>query len=106
MIIQKTFMQKIFLFVTCLFILSIARGQQNKGLNLTGKVTDAETSEPLSGANVYIADARIGAVTNAQGEYNFKNIPAGHHVIEISYSGFNTTVQHIDVNINSTINFT
>jgi len=98
-------MQKILLFVTCLSILSIAQSQQNKSLTLSGKVTDAETAKPLSGANVYIADARIGGVTNAQGEYIFKNIPEGHHIIEVSYSGFNTTVQHIDVNTNSTINF-
>src|SRR6478735_4589587 len=99
-------MQKLLLFVSCLFILTIAQSQQNGGLTLSGQVTDAETAEVLSGANVYIADARIGAVTNAKGEYNFKNIPAGHHVVEISYSGFTTTVQHIDVNSNSTINFT
>ncbi|RYZ29132.1 MAG: TonB-dependent receptor, partial [Chitinophagaceae bacterium] len=98
-------MQKILLFVTCFSILSIAQSQQSKGLTLSGKVTDTETSQPLSGANVYIADARIGGVTNAQGEYSFKNIPEGHHIIEVSYSGFNTTVQHIDVNTNSTVNF-
>lgn len=98
-------MQKILLFVACLSILSTASGQQNKGLTLTGKVTDAQTAQPLAGANVYIADARIGAVTNSQGEYSFKNIPAGHHIIEVSYSGFNTTVLHIDVLDNITRDF-
>ncbi len=72
---------------------------------LAGRVTDAQTAQPLAGANVSIADARIDAVTNAQGEYSFKNIPAGHHIMEVSYSGFNTTVLHIDVNENSTRDF-
>ena len=98
-------MQKILLFVTCFCILSIAQGQQAKGLTLSGKVTDAETSQPLAGANVFIADARIGAVTNSEGVYNFENIPSGHHILEVSFSGFNTTVKHIDVNTNSSFDF-
>ena len=98
-------MQKLLLFVGCLFYLSIAQSQPTKDLTLSGIVTDAQTGQPLTGANVFIADARIGAATNSQGSYHFKNIPSGHHIIEVSYSGFNTTVLHIDVLESTTRNF-
>ncbi|HYO22212.1 MAG TPA: carboxypeptidase-like regulatory domain-containing protein, partial [Flavisolibacter sp.] len=98
-------MQKLLLFVIVLFYVSLVQGQPSKNLALAGKVTDAQTGQPLAGANVHIADARIGAVTNNNGEYSFKNIPSGHHVIEVSFSGFNTTVLHVDVNESSTRDF-
>ncbi|MDB5205302.1 MAG: TonB-dependent receptor [Flavisolibacter sp.] len=98
-------MQKLLLFVSSIFILFTVSAQLNKGITLSGKITDAQTGSPLPGASIYIADARIGSVTDDQGNYNFKNIPAGHHIIEISYSGFGTTVLHIDVNENSTKDF-
>ena len=97
-------MQKLLLLVSC-FCLFYSAQSQTKGITLTGKVTDAQTVLPLAGANVFIADARIGAVTNSAGEYSFKNIPAGHHIIEVSYSGFTTSVIHIDVTENSTKDF-
>ena len=97
-------MQKIWLVIST-FFLFISAQAQTKALSLTGKVTNAETGQPLIGANVYIADARIGAATNTQGEYSFKNIPSGHHIMEVSYSGFTTAVLHIDVNENSTKDF-
>lgn len=98
-------MQKLLLFVLSVLFLSVSKSQQSNPITLSGKVTDAETGTPLTGANVYIADARIGAVTNTQGDYSFHNIPVGHHVIEVSYSGFNTAVLHIDVTGSGTRNF-
>lgn len=98
-------MQKLLLFVGCLFAVVSAQAQTNKGLILSGKITDRQTGEALTGASVYIADARIGAVTNAEGVYSFKNIPAGHHILEVSFSGFTTAVLHIDVNESSTKDF-
>lgn len=98
-------MQKLLLFVVCVLAVASVPAQTIKGLSLSGKITDAQTAEPLAGASVYIADARIGAITNTQGMYNFKNIPSGHHIIEVSFSGFTTAVLHVDVADNSTKDF-
>jgi iron complex outermembrane receptor protein len=98
-------MQKILLFAIGLLIFSITYSQQNKKLTLSGKITNAQTGLVIAGANIYVADARIGAVSNEEGQYIFKNIPAGHHIIEVSYAGFNTTVFHIDVNENAIKDF-
>ncbi|HVF80604.1 MAG TPA: TonB-dependent receptor [Flavisolibacter sp.] len=98
-------MQKLLLIVSSIFFLFTASAQSAKGLTLSGKITDAQSGLPLPGASIYVADARIGAVSDDRGNYDFKNIPAGHHIIEISYSGFGTTVLHIDVTGNSTKDF-
>lgn len=98
-------MQKLLLFVSSIFILHTLSGQSNKGITFSGKITDAQTGTPLSGATIYIADARIGAASDEQGQYSFKNIPAGHHIIEVSYSGFTTTILHLDINKNSVNDF-
>ncbi|RYY00082.1 MAG: DUF2012 domain-containing protein, partial [Gammaproteobacteria bacterium] len=80
-------MQRVLLMTAGLFCFMAVYSQQQNTLTLTGKVTDAQT------------------MTNAQGEYNFKNIPAGHHILEISFSGFTTAVLHIDVNESGTKDF-
>jgi len=70
-------------------------------VRLSGKITDSKTGEALPGASVYFADEKIGTAADAQGHYSFTNIPDGHHVIEISHSGYGTLVEHIEL-INDT----
>ena len=67
-------------------------------VTLTGKIMDAKTGELLPGASVYFADDKIGTTADANGKYSLSNIPSGHHVIEISYSGYATLVEHIEIN--------
>ena len=94
-------MQRVMLLLAGLFVLLNVQGQQTKGLTLSGTITDAQTGTPLAGAYVSVADARISTIANEQGRYDFKNIPSGHHIIEVAYSGFTTAVIHIDVLENS-----
>jgi iron complex outermembrane recepter protein len=72
---------------------------------LSGKVTDAKTGDPLPGASVYITDYKTGVTADAQGKYVIKNIPAGHHVVEVSHTGYSTYVEHIEININTEKDF-
>ena len=74
-------------------------------LILSGRVTDKITGEPLPGASIYITDDKTGAFANDKGYYSFNNVPAGHHVVEISFTGYSTLVQHIELGSNSTIDF-
>jgi iron complex outermembrane recepter protein len=67
-------------------------------VSLSGKITDAKTSEPLPGASVYFADDKIGTIADAQGKYILNNIPSGHHIIEVSFAGYATLVEHIELN--------
>ncbi len=73
---------------------------------LTGKVTDAKTGEALSGASVYFPDLRMGGTTNSEGNYKIQNIPAGRYLLEISFLGYASIVETIDLNGNTQKDFT
>lgn len=63
-----------------------------------GKVIDGATKEPLAGATVYISDLKATTVTNANGDFNFTNIPTkGKFLLEVRYVGYKTTSQIIDL---------
>lgn len=77
----------------------------NQGVKLSGKITDAKTGEVLPGATVFVADLKLGTVSNANGIYEFQKIPTGHHLIEISYTGYASIVEHIDIDKNTVKDF-
>lgn len=73
---------------------------------LSGKITDAVTGAPLPGATVYIADDKLGTSAGADGTYRISNIPPGHHIIEISHTGYSTRVEHIELIADTKMDFT
>ncbi|MDB5253284.1 MAG: hypothetical protein JWP27_2453 [Flaviaesturariibacter sp.] len=90
-------------FVLIAFIVPFAQGKQS--ITLTGVVTDAVSGKPVSGASVYLSDARIGVTADAEGRYILHNLPAGHHLMEVSSIGYNALVEHVDVTATSQRNF-
>ncbi len=74
-------------------------------INLSGHITDSLSGQPLPGASVYFPEFRIGAIANAEGRYSLRSVPAGHHLIEVSYTGYNTVVEHIDIAGEAVFNF-
>ncbi|MGB5893119.1 MAG: carboxypeptidase-like regulatory domain-containing protein, partial [Ignavibacteriaceae bacterium] len=55
---------------------------------LSGTVTDAQTGEPLIGANVLISGTDLGAATNVNGNFVILNISPGDYSIKVSYIGY------------------
>jgi len=60
--------------------------------NLSGKITDGETQEPVPGAHIYIPDLQKGTTTNADGLFEIKELPHGTFLIEVSYISYSTRV--------------
>lgn len=54
---------------------------------LTGSVTD-EQGEGLIGATVLLEGTTIGAITDLDGNYSIKNIPAGDYTVFYTYVGY------------------
>jgi len=76
--------------------------QQNAGADgakpqLSGRIIDSLSGRPLPGASIYFPEARIGAIANKEGQYILRNVPHGHHLVEVSHTSYNTIVVHIDV---------
>ncbi len=78
----------------------------NNLAEIKGKVTDAQTKEPLSGATVYISDLKATAISNENGEFLIKNIPSkGKFLVEVRYVGYKTTSQLVDLTNLQSLNF-
>ena len=71
---------------------------------ITGKVVDARTGEILIAATVQLPDIRRQAISNEKGEFVFEQIPAGHHVLEVSTIGYSTWVEHIELDKDAVFN--
>lgn len=70
---------------------------QQKRAALSGKITDIATGLPLAGASVMLVDTKSGTITDTAGYYRIKNISEGHQLLEISFTGYRSVIEHIDV---------
>ncbi|HQF44014.1 MAG TPA: carboxypeptidase-like regulatory domain-containing protein, partial [Ignavibacteriaceae bacterium] len=59
---------------------------------LAGTIKDAQTREPLVGANVIIEGTNFGAATNIDGEYVILNISPGRYNVKFSFIGYETII--------------
>lgn len=55
---------------------------------IAGKVVDAETGEPLPGANVYIEETSMGAATDMNGDFFILNVYPGVYDVTAQYMGY------------------
>ncbi len=70
---------------------------QNK---ITGTVKDEITQESLINAAIYLADLKINATTDANGHYEFVNIPNGNYLFEVKYLGYKIKTERIKIDKN------
>lgn len=64
---------------------------------ISGKVTKAESGEPLVLAQVELVGTTIGSTTDLAGEFVIKNVPLGKYKVRASYLGYKTTVMEVVV---------
>lgn len=63
-----------------------------------GKVVDASNQAPLPGATIYITDLKAVTVTNSEGEFILKNMPAkGRFLLEVRFVGYKTQAVSVDL---------
>ncbi len=87
---------KKYIFFFLLFSIHSTYGQQKKA-DLSGIITDAVTGIPLMGASVILVDAKSGTITDSAGKYIFRGINEGHYLLEISFTGYRSVIEHIDI---------
>lgn len=94
----KTYKLLIFL----MMIASSAMFAQN--YNVSGQVTEEASGDPLIGANVYLENTSIGAATDENGRYDI-TVPKGEYTLMVSYIGYNTINEEINVNQNMQLDY-
>jgi len=74
---------------------------------IEGTVTDAETKEPLAGANVVVEGTTLRATTGADGSYVITPVPAGEYTLIASMKGYKKLTKSVRVRPGetTTVNF-
>lgn len=57
-----------------------------------GTVIDADTRQPLMGANLLLVGTELGAVTDSTGQFTILDVPLGRYQLQISYLGYQTQI--------------
>lgn len=73
--------------------------------SFSGLVTDKQTGSPLVGASIYLHEVKMGAVTDTNGKFLITDIPTGNYLMEISFQGFSTLIDNIEISGNLTKSF-
>lgn len=86
---------------TLLFIALLCTGtyllSQN---NINGIITDTQ-HKILTGATIYIPELQKGTISDSEGKYELKNLPNGHHKLQVSYMGYKSQI--IDFQLNGNV---
>ncbi len=70
---------------------------------ISGTVRDANTLEPLIGAQIVIPALTMGSVTDFDGVYTIPSVPVGTHVVEVRYIGYRTMSETVTVAAGQTV---
>lgn len=89
-------------YFSLLFILlfSINVFSQEK-ITLSGTIYDKNSNETLIGVTVYLPELNSGTMTNEYGFYSI-TVPKGNYKVQISYIGYTTTAQTLDLSYKTT----
>lgn len=90
----------LFFFVLTNTILLQAQGTGN----LTGKVIEETSKDPLPGANIIIKTTNFGTSSDRFGNFRINSIPSGNYEIQVSYLGYKTEVKEIKIVAGKTLN--
>ncbi len=95
---------KTILFYLAIFLLFVSLFAGTTG-KISGVVKDADTGEPLPGANVIIEGTTLGASTDMDGFYSIINVPPGIYTIKVIYIGYaEQVIKNVKVEIDLTTN--
>jgi len=65
--------------------------------SIEGRVTDAESGEPLPGVNVILRGTNIGAATRSDGTFALEDVTTGTYTLRASLVGYRTAQRTVTV---------
>jgi CarboxypepD_reg-like domain len=92
-------MKKIFLFTLLSFLFVAGFSQSN--FNVSGKVVDSATKEPLSFASVFCQNTTQGTATNKEGSF-YLSLKEGGYDLVVTYTGYRSQLIRISPEIKTT----
>lgn len=70
---------------------------------LKGRVFDKDTKDALPGATVLVRGTSIGASTDLNGGFTVYNAPSGRQTIVVTYVGYRSTSEEVNITDNQTL---
>jgi TonB-dependent receptor len=86
-----------FALAVALLCLAAAAVLAQGSANVTGVIKDAQTGEPLPGANVLLMGTGMGSTTDIEGKYAIRHVPTGTYTLRVTYVGYTTITTTISV---------
>lgn len=62
-----------------------------------GIITDADTNEPIRGAEVVLAPGNLSSITGSDGRYEFTNLEPNQYKLQVRASGYTTNSRQITI---------
>ncbi|MBN2213649.1 MAG: TonB-dependent receptor [Bacteroidales bacterium] len=91
---------KRFIFLLLINLLILSLFSQQKAF-ITGRITDAISRQPLTGATIML-DSASGAISDTEGSFSIETSP-GRHAMDIHYVGYHSKHMIIQLNTNDTM---
>lgn len=71
-----------------LFTGLVVSAADTKTGRITGKVVDTESNEVIVGASIYIENTALGAISDVDGNFLVRNVPAGVYSLKVKAVGY------------------
>jgi iron complex outermembrane receptor protein len=104
--IRSSILLALFFLISAVSVAAV-KSSPNDGVvgTLTGTVTDKADGKPIIGATVSIPDLRNGAITDVNGHYTLNRIPKGIYLVQVSYIGYASYNQKVDLTKTTVLDF-
>ncbi|CAN5733131.1 N/A [soil metagenome] len=91
------------LLAACALLLTLTGAGYAAPGTIRGTISD-ESGQPVAGADVVVRGTTFGALTNAQGQYEIRNVPAGTYTVEAIQLGYGALSRSVVVPDGGTVN--
>ena len=88
-------MKKTLMLIFALLMASIGIATAQETLTVTGTVTAERDGQPIAGAYVLVNGTTIGTITDANGKFGIKAVPADAKEIIVTFLGYSTASAQI-----------
>lgn len=87
-----------------LLLLQLVAGAQTNQYLISGKITDANSGQPLAGASILLENTFRGTASGADGSFSLAQLPAGTYQLRVQYLGYETQSLRIDLRADRSLN--
>jgi iron complex outermembrane receptor protein len=88
-----------------IFVMILTYHYANSQNKISGKITDNITREAVAGATVYVPELKTGTISDKDGFYKIDNLPKTKVIIQISFLGYKSIIENIDLATTSSRDF-